>query len=323
MPDQHAIRDGYTARPAPRYFADAPQGRVYQPDVYRDLARIGARLGSRRLIDVGCGNAEKLVVHRGAFELVGIDYGPNIEACRARYDFGTWIEADLGAPGPLLEDSALLERATLVCSDVIEHVPAAERLVEKLAGALETADALLISTPERAILRGADDVGPPRNEAHVREWTIRELSAFLRRSGLQHGTIGLTRSHDQTTQQGTILAVYPRDAELLDAIEDVLIDAPLTAAPPLTLRQRVARRLAGEVRVEEAQDPAPRVLRGRLVEAEPGDAHQGVQRPGVVAAEERVAGVRILLDVVLDAGALERRLDLRRGALAAPASRAP
>ncbi len=53
MPDRYAIRDGYTARPEPRYFTDAPQGRVYQPDVYRDLPRIAARLGSARLIDVG------------------------------------------------------------------------------------------------------------------------------------------------------------------------------------------------------------------------------------------------------------------------------
>ena len=238
MPDSYAIRDGYTARPSPQYFADARQERTYQPDVYRDLGRIAARLGSARLIDVGCGNGAKLIGHREAFELVGVDYGANIEDCRARYDFGTWIEADLGSPGPLLQDTALLSGATLVCADVIEHVPAAEILVAKLAGALEHADALLISTPERAIVRGLGDPGPPRNQAHVREWTLRELGAFLRRSGLRHGTIGLTRPHDQTPLQQTIFAVYTRDAESLEAVEDVLIDAPIAAAPPQGRRGR-------------------------------------------------------------------------------------
>ena len=47
----------------------------------------------------------------------------------------------------------------------------------------------------------------------MRAWTLRELGAFLRRSGLWHGTIGLTRPHDQTPLLQTIFAVYTRDAE--------------------------------------------------------------------------------------------------------------
>jgi hypothetical protein len=248
MPDRYAVRDGYTARQSPRYFAEASrpsQDRTYQPDVYRDLALIASRVGSRRLIDVGCGSAEKLVVHRDAFELVGIDYGENIELCRARHRFGTWIETDLGTPGPLVPDAGLLAGATVVCADVIEHVPAAEVLVEKLVAALEVADALLISTPERALSRGPADLGPPTNETHVREWTIRELGAFLRRCGLRHGTIGLTRAHDQTADPKTIFGVYVRDEAALETVEDALIDAPVAEMPGVPLVRRVARRLVG------------------------------------------------------------------------------
>jgi SAM-dependent methyltransferase len=245
MPDEYAIRAGYRARLTPEYFPD-DQERTWQPDVYRDLGRIAERLGCERLIDLGCGNARKLIEHRERFELVGIDIGANIDACQSQYDFGTWIEHDLGEPGPLPLGEEELRRSALVCADVIEHIPDALALVKKLASALKTADALLISTPDRVLARGEGDEGPPGNPAHVREWTIRELGALLRRSGLVHGSLGLTRPHLEALHHETIFGVYVRDEADLDVVEDALIDHPTAEyrpppAPPL-------RSLAGDVR---------------------------------------------------------------------------
>src|SRR5207253_3624972 len=87
---------GYRTRVEPSYFADTGDGVVvWQPDVYPEAASLARRLGARTIADVGCGTAEKLVELYPEFELVGVDYGPNLEVCRERYEFGSWLEVDL------------------------------------------------------------------------------------------------------------------------------------------------------------------------------------------------------------------------------------
>ena len=65
--------------------------------------------------------------------------------------------------------------------------------------------------------------------------------------------------------------------------------------------------------VEEAQDAPPGVRRGGGVIAEPGEAHEralrsAIVRSAIVAAEERMPGCGILVDIVLDAFGFKRRL---------------
>ncbi len=42
---------------------------------------------------------------------------------------------------------------------------------------------LVISTPDRDILRGENDFGPPRNMTHMREWNGKEFKNFISSSG--------------------------------------------------------------------------------------------------------------------------------------------
>jgi hypothetical protein len=53
-----------------------------------------------------------------------------------------------------------------------------------------------MSTPERDLVRGPDDLGPPGNPHHVREWNLAELERLLTWAGLQVLFIGLTASND-------------------------------------------------------------------------------------------------------------------------------
>jgi SAM-dependent methyltransferase len=232
MPDEYEIRSGYTHRPEPEYFADTQtlsEPIVYQPEVYAHAAEAAAALGATRIIDFGCGTGGKLVELADRFEIVGIDYGPNIELCRSTYDVGTWLVDDFDAPGPVDVDPA---GAVVVCSDVIEHVRRPEILLGKLRAALEGgAVAVLISTPERELTYGLWHHGPPPNRAHVREWSTRELAALLRRSGFEHGSVGLTRSNTVRNVAHTILAGYVADPARLDTLEDVLVDAALPPIP--------------------------------------------------------------------------------------------
>ncbi len=124
------LPDGYESRAEPEYFVDEALNAVWQPDLYAEAGTVARRCGSRRIIDVGCGRAEKLVALYPEFEVVGIDFGSNILACRKRYPFGTWIEVDLDASRDFGIDD--VGGATIVCGDVIEHLVHPERLLQML-----------------------------------------------------------------------------------------------------------------------------------------------------------------------------------------------
>ena len=210
------IKPGYVHRAAPEYFVDLTEERdrvVWQPEVYPQAADIARRLGSRRIVDIGAGTAGKLVRLHPEFEIVGIDFGPNLELCRERYPFGTWREHDLESEEPLPLSPAELAGSILICADVIEHLVHPDRLLTKLRDALRHADALLLSTPERDRTRGADHLGPPPHVCHVREWSLEELGELLGEWGFEHGTVGLTRSNSASLERHTTLAVLFPDAE--------------------------------------------------------------------------------------------------------------
>jgi hypothetical protein len=218
---RYGICAGYDPRPAPEYFVDLVDSHiVYQPDVYTAAARVARALGATRIVDIGAGSAEKLVPMRDEFELIGIDFGANLDHCRNRYPWGDWRHHDLEEEVPLPLSSDELHGAVLVASDVIEHLIRPELLVRKLAAALHEARAVVLSTPDRDATYGEPQLGPPRNPAHVREWTLDELGAFLESEGLSHGDMLLTRSNDDDNKLATILAVLvsePQEAELIRA----------------------------------------------------------------------------------------------------------
>jgi hypothetical protein len=204
---EYFLPPAYRVRLDPSYFTDTEHEGIWQPDVYPEAASLARRLRARKIIDIGCGVADKLVALNPEFEIIGIDYGPNIEVCRERYDFGRWIEVDLDQ-GESLGVSDFQD-ALLVCADVIEHLVYPERVVGLLSGALESgASALVLSTPDRELTNGPGDLGPPSNPSHVREWASDELEEFLLSIGLA-GYLGRTRSSDVVPALRTILAVVP------------------------------------------------------------------------------------------------------------------
>lgn len=203
----YCLPQGYQARLEPQYFADEDYEGVWQPDVYPEGAALAKRLGARRLVDVGCGTGQKAASLHPDLEIIGIDYGSNIEACRESYDFGTWLEVDLDRDESLgISD---FTDSVLVCADVIEHLVYPEKLLRLLAEALERgAGALVLSTPDRDLINERGHLGPPPNPAHVREWTGSELECFMAAAGLR-GHFGRTRTSDITPALRTILAVIP------------------------------------------------------------------------------------------------------------------
>jgi len=158
------------------------RSRSYQYPVYRLAGELLERGGIARVIDVGCGVAAKLArlhaLHPG-IEYVGIDQPATIDFCRKRYRFGRWIADDLENPDP---GQAEFTGDLVICSDVIEHLHDPDVLLGYLRRRTTAGGRVLLSTPERDLLRGRDCDHSP-NGYHVREWNREELRAYLRASG--------------------------------------------------------------------------------------------------------------------------------------------
>lgn len=266
--DDYSIRPDYVARDEPDYYHDVEAGPgdtsgvVWQPDVYthaRDVARV---LGATRIVDVGCGSGKKLVaLAQEGFDVIGVDYGANIAACRQSYSVGRWVEFDLSHPeGWIPLEPADWSGSVVVNSDVVEHLAQPEHLMRQLARGLESAAALVVSTPDRVETYGPKHLGPPPNPAHVREWQKDEFAAFLRSQGFRHLDVELTRSHTGSWDLMTILArVYP-DEETARKVRSAGLTLP---QPPVTERLKrsgAVRRLRRTV----AAVPGARTLRDTL-----------------------------------------------------------
>jgi len=205
---QYYIKNGYAPRDRAEYYIDAPAaGLVYQPYVYSFAAYLGRLLGCSSIIDVGCGTADKLAQLHTEFDVIGIDFGPNVASCRAKYSFGTWIEWDLDRSEPLPIPMETSARSVVVCADVLEHLMTPEHLLANLGRLLESAPVCILTTPERDRARGQDDMGPPANPHHVREWNRRELEQLVCTYGLCAEFSGVTANNNTDLEKKTSLCV--------------------------------------------------------------------------------------------------------------------
>lgn len=221
---EHAIRPGYRRRRRPSRVVyrrwpsslfKQTSAIVWQPDVYATAEALALELGSRRIIDIGCGDGAKLSSLSLRFEAIGLDLPRVVARARQRYPDVIWIEHDLESAEPLPLDAEQLSRSVVVTADVIEHLRSPRHLLGALRLALEHCDAVVLSTPERELTWGFAHNGPPPNPAHVREWNQAELLAFLRQEGFNHGRMELTRPHDHTDTKNTIMVTLTRSGEPL------------------------------------------------------------------------------------------------------------
>ncbi len=209
----------YQSREAATFFDDFSDARepiTYQPYVYRLAGHLAARFGSSRVVDIGCGSAEKLLALADDFDLVGVDHPSTVAQLTRRHPSFSWFGCDLESTESLPFPLSTFDGATVVCSDVIEHLTDPYPLLSMLRQALRRADTVLVSTPDRVLARGPDDQGPPANPFHVREWQLDELHALLRSEGLPPTFVGLTVNNDRDLAKRTILAVLDKTLGVLE-----------------------------------------------------------------------------------------------------------
>lgn len=195
----------YKSNPEPAYEHDVQDGGVvYQPEVYTGaLHRLEESQGRRLVIDVGCGRASKLVALEGV-KTIGIDFGPNTAWLRETYPCRHWVDFDLERDFDLADP--LIEGATVICADVVEHLRDPSALLARLAAWEKIAREVVVSTPARDLHYKKRHLGPPKNRCHVREWNLDEFGLLLRSFGL-HPTLSLTQTCSRGPELETIQAI--------------------------------------------------------------------------------------------------------------------
>lgn len=234
---QFGIRPDYRHRAQPAYFSDADKRLVWQPDVYGDAEVIMRALGITQVIDIGCGQGQKLRRFKD-LGVVGIDFGPNLDVARKALPSGVFIEHDIESGAPLDIDDSLVDGSMVICADVIEHLKNPAGLVRIVKDLRERgARCVLISTPERILEHGSDHCGPPPNPCHTREWSQDELASYFLAEGLPADLVSLTRTNSGRKDWHTILAVWGDGPDWSD------IQASITPVPtsPTSFRTRHGR----------------------------------------------------------------------------------
>jgi 2-polyprenyl-3-methyl-5-hydroxy-6-metoxy-1,4-benzoquinol methylase len=319
-PDRFDLPAAYTARAKPTYYLDvADDGVTWQPDVYPAAADIARSLDCDTLIDIGCGHARKLSALHPEFKLIGVDYGKNIEHCRARFPFGTWLEADFENIDLLPLPARVLKNAVIVCSDVIEHLVDPRSLVRALHRLLKDAPALVLSTPDRERTWGTAHMGPPPNAAHTREWSLPELRTLLEREGFSLAAATHTRSNDSSPDRATIMmvAVNP-DHPMIRASRTqpptAAAGQAATAAPPVVpsmATKSVGATVQGSTRAER---PATVVSAETLQAATAAAGAQAMADPTwrerLGRARDDRETLRVLARMSLELGHPTRSMDL-------------
>lgn len=115
--------------------------------------------------------------------------------CRKFFRFGKWIECDLETESiSLIQENN--EKIAVICSDVIEHLVNPSNLLNQIHNLMDHAEFCILTTPERDLVRGESDLGPPENIHHIREWNMKELENLLQNFQLKTAFVGLTARND-------------------------------------------------------------------------------------------------------------------------------
>lgn len=174
----YCIKPNYNHRFTYAYFDDTVWEDQFQDDVYKEagnLIRSRYFFNKARVLDMGCGSSFKAKKHGlHDTDYLGVDVPETVE----------WLQSKYGNPTlsfmtfENLRASVLdIKADVVVCSDAVEHTTDPWLMMELCYRT--GAEWLVLSTPERDLLRGVADHGPPLNHTHTREWNTQELLEFL------------------------------------------------------------------------------------------------------------------------------------------------
>ena len=151
-------------------------------DLYKFCKKLIKNLGLKSVLDIGCGSALKLIriIYPECKEIYGIDIGLNRNFFRKTYGLNTLYDDDIESPQLVLDKKFDL----IISADVIEHLENPDNLIKYIKKFSHKKTLIVISTPERDIVRGLKAVRTP-NKSHIREWNFKEFERYLQSRNLK------------------------------------------------------------------------------------------------------------------------------------------
>lgn len=167
------IKDGYIAREVVKYFNDTRNTDKYQDKIYSFAGDLVINNKYTNILDIGCGSGFKLMKYFSEFNTTGVDVSQTVNFLEKKYPDRRWLTVDI-------ENDKMSVRGhydMVLAIDIIEHLADPDILLKYI----ESIDfkTCIISTPERDIVRGINDNGPPKNPYHIREWNSNEFIDYI------------------------------------------------------------------------------------------------------------------------------------------------
>jgi SAM-dependent methyltransferase len=169
-PDDYYIHCGYESRLQNAFYDDGPLHEEWQKEVYQFAQELAEREHLNSVYDIGCGSGFKLMKYFADKQTVGLDLEPTVIRLKNKYPNRAWMVSDFSTAAPFCPE-------LVICADVIEHLPDPDQLLAFIK--LLSPRYVIISTPDRNLLRVGTHNGPPGNPAYVREWSMPEFRAYI------------------------------------------------------------------------------------------------------------------------------------------------
>jgi len=151
----------------------------YQVNVYQFAATVLRDRKLESVLDIGCGFGMKLInyIYPVCHRIVGIDLKESVSFCKSNLQFADvdWIQDNVENPCVIFNENFDL----IIASDVVEHLMNPNMLFEYIRKHSHSKTIVVLSTPERDVVRGETDMGPPPNLSHIREWNQEELKKYI------------------------------------------------------------------------------------------------------------------------------------------------
>jgi SAM-dependent methyltransferase len=146
------------------------------------------------VLDLGCGTGYGTALVGRRREIIGVDRSADaIEYAVVRYTTPTVRFSVEDAVGLPFADSSM---SSVVCFEVIEHVPNPEKLLHEVRRVLKPMGQLVISTPNADSSMWRD--GCPVNPFHFTEYTAEQFGGLLEASGFTVGELMVQESGPAT-----------------------------------------------------------------------------------------------------------------------------